>query len=179
MDAKPLVIMLITVFEMANFLVRSVTSQIDGIKVRDEQEEQSKGFWTKEEYMEEYRKILHCLDEQVPEIDNEWKDYVADKSGGEAHINERVIGDDRMTYYIEKYDIYRDYEETEYLGKYYYVIVAEQWEDHRPAWAHFYVSEDFDEVLWFDVTLTGEYAVLYLDEWRNSDFYPALDKESE
>lgn len=147
-------------------------------EVQEEQENQSKEFLTEEEYLEEYGKILQCLDEQVPEIDNEWWDYVADKTGGQAHINTRVVGDDMTTYHIEIFDIYRDYEKTEYLGKYYYVIVAEQWEDHRPAWAHFYVSEDFDEVLWCDIAMgeDSEYPVLYLDEWRNSDYYPKLDR---
>lgn len=147
-------------------------------EVQEEQENQSKGFLTEEEYLEECGKILQCLDEQVPEIDNEWWDYVVDKTGGEAHINTRVVGDDMTTYHIKLFDVYRDYAKTEYLGKYYYVIVAEQWEDHRPAWAHFYVSEDFDEVLWYDyiARLDNEYPVLYLDEWRNSDYYPKLDK---
>ena len=64
------------------------------------------------------------------------------------------------------------------MGKYYYVFVGEQWDDHCPPWAYFYVSEDFDEVLWNDMAAgkDSEYPVLYLDEWRNSDFYPKLDK---
>ena len=133
---------------------------------------------SEEEHVEELRKIMQCLDEQVPEINNEWTDYVADKSEGEAYITASVIGEDMSALHIETFDVYRDYEKTEYLGKYYYIFVGEQWDDHCPPWAYFYVSEDFDEVLWNDIAAgkDSEYPVLYLDEWRNSDFYPKLDK---
>lgn len=119
---------------------------------------------------EEFGKITECLDEQVPEIWNEWADYIEEQSGGEAHLMER------MEYVPD--DVYRDYEETEYLGKYYLVYVGEIWEDHSAIWEYFYVSEDFSEVLWYDIVAgkDSEYPVLYLDEWRNSDFYPKLDK---
>ena len=109
--------------------------------------------------------------EQVPEIGNEWSDYVKDVSEGGAYLYERMAG-------YSPEDVYRDYEKTEYLGKYYLVYVGEMWEDHSVNWEYFYVSENFDEVLWYDhiARLDNEYPVLYLDEWRNSDFYPALGK---
>lgn len=34
-----------------------------------------------------------------------------------------------------------------------------------------------DEVLWYDITMTEEYPVLYLDEWRESDWYPELSMQ--
>ena len=45
-------------------------------------------------------------------------------------------------------------------------------------WAYFYVREDFDEVLWYDHVsiMDSDYCVFYLDEWRNSEWYPKLDK---
>lgn len=117
---------------------------------------------------EEYDKITECLNEQVPEIWNEWADYVADRSENKAYIYESIAGD-----YLPE-DVYRDYEKTEYLGKYYLVYVGESWEDHSVNWAWFYISENFDEVLWYDMIQgrDSEYPVLYLDEWRKSDFYP-------
>lgn len=38
--------------------------------------------------------------------------------------------------------------------------------------------EDFDEVLWYDHVsiMDSDYCVFYLDEWRNSEWYPKLDK---
>ena len=58
------------------------------------------------------------------------------------------------------------------------VYVGEIWEDHSAVWAYFYVSEDFSEVLWYDLAqgMDSEYPLLYLDEWRNSDHYPKLEK---
>lgn len=57
---------------------------------------------------------MQCLSEQVSEIDNEWADYVKDESDGKAHIDADVAN-------FNTYDIYRDYESTEYLGKYYLI----------------------------------------------------------
>lgn len=39
-------------------------------------------------------------------------------------------------------------------------------------------EKNCDEVLWSDNVQgkDSEYPVLYLDEWRNSDYYPKLDK---
>ena len=73
--------------------------------------------------------------------------------------------------------VYRDYQETEYLGEYYLVYVGESHEDHNANWDWFYVSEDFDEVLWYDVVMgeDSEYPVLYLDEWRRSERYRKLE----
>lgn len=119
---------------------------------------------------EEDDRIIQCLVEQVPEIFGEWADYVEEKSGGEAHMMAMVRGDFPD-------DVYRDYEETEYLGEYYSVYVGESLEDHTACWDWFYVSVDFDEVLWYDVVMgeDSEYPVLYLDEWRRSEHYRKLD----
>lgn len=117
-----------------------------------------------------YGKVMQCLREQVPEIDNEWTDYVSDESGGKAYICIRL--DD-----LSLFDVYRDYKKKEYLGKYYLIYVGEQWEDYSTMWAYFYVNENFDEVLWCDVVMgkDSEYPVLYLNEWRTSIFYPQLN----
>ena len=53
-------------------------------------------------------------------------------------------------------------------GRYYFVYVGEQWEDHRVNWDWFLVSENMDEVLWYDIR---EEKYLTLDEWRASDSY--------
>lgn len=118
-----------------------------------------------------FDKTMRYLEEQVPEIFGEWAEYVTDQSEGKAHIFAMPASD------LEPDDVYRDYEGTEYLGKYHLVYVGESWEDHNALWAYFYVSENFDEVLWYDITMTEEYPVLYLDEWRESDWYPELSTE--
>lgn len=126
------------------------------------------GFFMTEE---EFDKVMQCLDEQVPEIFGEWADYVEEKSGGEAHMMAMVGGG----YFPDA--VYRDYQETEYLGEYYSIYVGESHEDHTACWDWFYVSEDLDEVLWHNVAMAveSEYPVLYLDEWRKSDCYRELD----
>ena len=120
---------------------------------------------------EEFDKIMQCLDQQVPEIFGEWADYVEEKSGGEAHMMAMIRGG----HFPDA--VYRDYQETEYLGEYYLVYVGESYEDHTANWDWFYVSEDFDEVLWYDVVMgeDSEYPVLYLDEWRRSERYRKLE----
>ncbi|MDE7200173.1 MAG: hypothetical protein K2O15_15015, partial [Lachnospiraceae bacterium] len=135
---------------------------------QNEQEEQSDMLMSGEEFA----RITNCLDEQVPEIWDEWAYYVEDKTGGEAYLYERMAGE------YSSEDVYRDYEKTEYLGKYYGIYVGEMWEDHSVNWAYFYVSENCDEVLWYDhiARVDNEYPVLYLDEWRNSEFYPKLGR---
>lgn len=152
---------------LAGLLVGYVPSQIADMRIQEEGEEKTPLLSG-----EEYGKITECLDEQVPEIWNEWADYIEEQSGGKAHLMERMAGE-----YVPD-DVYRDYEKTEYLGKYYLVYVGEIWEDHSVNWEYFYISEDFSEVLWYDIVAgkDSEYPVLYLDEWRNSDFYPKLDE---
>lgn len=113
------------------------------------------------------QKISQYLSEQVPELED-WSDYVEKKSGGKAYLYQR--------YDNEEKDVYRNGEGSEYLGKYYSVYVGEMWEDHSVMWSEFYVSENFDEVLWKDtLRLKGSGVDMYsLEEWRNSSFYPQL-----
>lgn len=138
----------------------------------DVQEEQETQETESDMAGEKFTQITQCLDEQVPEIFDEWNDYVVEKSEGRAHMMERMGGE-----YVPE-DVYRDYGKTEYLGKYYCVYVGESWDDHCVNWAYFYVREDFDEVLWYDHVsiMDSDYCVFYLDEWRNSEWYPKLDK---
>ncbi|MBD5550550.1 MAG: hypothetical protein HDQ96_05145 [Lachnospiraceae bacterium] len=115
-------------------------------------------------------KISQCLEEQVPEI-CDWEVFVEKKSENKAYLYERFDGR------IE--DVYKNGEGSEYLGKYYSVYVGEMWEDHSVNWAWFYVSVDFNEVLWKDVLMLkgSEFEVYTLEEWRNSPWYPQLDEE--
>lgn len=115
------------------------------------------------------QKIAHCLWEQVPELED-WSVYVEKESGGKAYLYQ--------SYGNEKEDVYRNGEGSEYLGKYYSVYVSEMWEDHSVMWGVFYVSENFDEVLWKDtLRLKGSDVDMYsLEEWRNSSFYPQLNE---
>lgn len=114
-------------------------------------------------------KIGDCLYEQVPEIDD-WAEYVERRSEGEAYLYSR--------YDSTVIDVYRDGEGSEYLGKYYLVYVGEMWEDHSVVWSYFYVSVNYDEVLWKDNvrTMESEHETYTLEEWRNSPFYHSIDK---
>ncbi|MDE7198259.1 MAG: hypothetical protein K2O15_05180 [Lachnospiraceae bacterium] len=172
MEGKSLTILVIPALLMLILLAGCAPSQTGEVEVLEGQEEQEA---QEQSDMlmsgEEFDRITKCLDEQVPEIWNEWSVYVEDTSEGEAYLYESMAG------YSPK-DVYRDYEKTEYLGKYYLVYVGEIFEDHSVNLAYFYVSENCDEVIWSDNVQgkDSEYPVLYLDEWRNSDFYPKLDK---
>ena len=191
MEEKFLIMLVVFALSISTLLTGCAPSQTGEMEVQEEQEEQEVQEEQEEQEVqeeqeeqevqeeqsnmlmseEEFDRITKCLDEQVPEIGNEWSDYVKDVSEGGAYLYERMAG-------YSPEDVYRDYEKTEYLGKYYLVYVGEMWEDHSVNWEYFYVSENFDEVLWYDhiARLDNEYPVLYLDEWRNSDFYPALGK---
>lgn len=139
--------------------------KIDNGDIEDghyETEKVTQGVNAKEDTVQ---KIAHYLLEQVPELED-WSDYVEKKSGGKAYLYQR--------YDNEVQDVYRNGEGSEYLGKYYSVYVGEMWEDHSVMWSEFYVSENFDEVLWKDtLRLEGSDVDMYsLEEWRNSSFYP-------
>ena len=113
-------------------------------------------------------KISDCLSEQVPEIDD-WAAYVDLKSDGQAYLYQ--------TYDLETEEVYKDWAGSEYLGEYYSVHVSEMWEDHSVSWSTFYVSVNFDKVLWKDMVglADSEFEVYTLEEWRNSSYYPSLD----
>lgn len=114
-------------------------------------------------------KIGECLSEQVPEI-ADWEEYVARKSEGKAFLYQ--------SYNNVEEDVYRDGEGSEYLGKYYLAYVGESWDDHSVMWSCFYVSVNYDEVLWKDAwRLKGsEHETYTLEEWRNSPWYPSTDE---
>lgn len=113
-------------------------------------------------------KISDCLSEQMPEIDD-WAAYVDLKSDGQAYLYQ--------TYDLETEEVYKDGAGSEYLGEYYSVHVSEMWEDHSVSWSTFYVSVNFDKVLWKDMVglADSEFEVYTLEEWRNSSYYPSLD----
>ena len=95
--------------------------------------------------------------------------YVDLKSDGQAYLYQ--------TYDLETEEVYKDGAGSEYLGEYYSVHVSEMWEDHSVSWSTFYVSVNFDKVLWKDMVglADSEFEVYTLEEWRNSSYYPSLD----
>lgn len=52
--------------------------------------------------------------------------------------------------------------------QYFMVYVGEKWDDHQVNWYWFYVSENYDEVLWYEIIDAEIYT---LSEWRNSSKY--------
>lgn len=102
------------------------------------------------------RLVEQLLYTNVPEL-KAYKAWIHEKSRGQAFfIAEAGSG-------LEEICI-----DGTAAGRYYFVYVGEQWEDHRVNWDWFLVSESMDEVLWYDM-IEGKY--LTLDEWRASDSY--------
>lgn len=96
-------------------------------------------------------KIEEYLVAAIPELKN-YEEYIKEESEGEAYLIVEVNPS-----WIEIGE-----------GKYYPVYVGEQWNDHRVNWEWFYVNEQLDEILWYDLTDDEFYL---LEEWRNSKKY--------
>lgn len=103
------------------------------------------------------------LIQEVPELEK-ISVYVEEKSGGKA-----VLIVDSSIYSVKVYK-----NGNELMDNYYIVYVGEQWEDHRANWYYFYVSENIDEVLWYDIV---ECEVYSLEEWRSSSGYKKMIEE--
>ena len=99
----------------------------------------------------------------------DWAAYVDLKNDGQAYLYQ--------SYDLETEEVYKDGAGSEYLGEYYSVHVSEMWEDHSVSLSTFYVSVNFDKVLWKDMVglADSEFEVYTLEEWRNSSYYPSLD----
>lgn len=138
------------------------------LQVRNEGKEAEECTQNAETQEDTIVKISDCLSEQVPEIDD-WAAYVDRKSDGQAYLYQ--------TYDLEVEEVYKNGAGSEYLGEYYSVHVREMWEDHSVSWSTFYVSVNFDKVLWKDMVglADSEFEVYTLEEWRNSLYYPSLD----
>ena len=110
---------------------------------------------------EEIEKFLY---QEVPELDK-YAVYISDQSAGDANLTIRI--DTTPT------DIYKNGENSQYLGKYYAVYVGESKESHSVRWDSFCVSENLDNVIWEDVIRAkdSEFDMYTLDEWRNSSHY--------
>lgn len=108
--------------------------------------------------------IERFFSQEVPELDK-YAEYIYSQSAGEAHLTVRVD--------TNPIDIYKNGENSQYLGKYYAIYVGESWESHDVRWDSFYVSENLDNVLWKDVIRAkdSDFDMYTLDEWRNSAHY--------
>lgn len=99
--------------------------------------------------------IEEYLEASVSELEN-YKRFIECHSNGESHL----IVEARFSL-------------LNIGGKEFYpVYVGEQWEDHRVNWEWFYVSEQMDEILWYDILDDDFYT---LEEWRNSKQYREID----
>ncbi|MDL2302676.1 hypothetical protein LJC58_10065 [Lachnospiraceae bacterium OttesenSCG-928-D06] len=108
--------------------------------------------------------VEHFLYQQVPELDK-YAEYISSQSSGLANLTIRVD-----THLI---DIYKNGENSQYLGKYFAIYIGESKESHNVRWDSFYVSENLDNVLWEDVIRAkdSDFDMYTLDEWRNSAYY--------
>lgn len=105
--------------------------------------------------LDETIKIEEYLETSVPELIN-YKQFIEKQSNGKAHL---IVETDISLLKIEE-------------KKFYPVYVGEQWDDHRVNWEWFYVSEQMDEILWYDLINDEFYS---LEEWRNSKEYRTVD----
>ena len=110
--------------------------------------------------LDKYMEIADFVWDNIPELKN-YAEYVEEKSEGHAVF---VVD--------PNYELKELYVENEFRGNYYYVYTGEVWEDHRVNWDCFLVSEDLDEILWWDIV---EIEYLTLDEWRQSSSYRELE----
>ena len=81
------------------------------------------------------------IEEEIPELAY-YENYISKKSGGKAYLDVYC----NKTNPIELYDNYK-----KFLGYYYPVFVDEKWEAHSVSWECFFVSEDFQEILWREI----------------------------
>lgn len=105
--------------------------------------------------LDETIKIEEYIETSIPEL-IDYKKFVEEQSSGEAHL---IVEIDFLLLKIGE-------------EKFYPVYVGEQWEDHRVNWERFYVSEQMDEILWYNLVDDEFYS---LEEWRNSKEYRTLD----
>ena len=98
------------------------------------------------------------LMDELPELE-EYGKYIYKNSNGKATLTVESS-------YGRLYDLYDD--QKKYLDKYYLIYVGESWKDHRANWDWFYVNQDINEILWYDLV---EGTVYSITEWRNSDKY--------
>ena len=110
--------------------------------------------------LDKYMEIADFVWDNIPELKN-YAEYVEEKSEGHAVF---VVD--------PNYELKELYVDNEFRGNYYYVYTGEVWEEHRVNWDWFLVSEDFDEILWWDIV---EIEYLTLDEWRQSPSYRELE----
>ena len=99
--------------------------------------------------------IEEYLGTSVPEL-IDYKQFIEKQSNGEAYL---IVETDFSLLKIGD-------------RRFYPVYVGEQWDDHRVNWEWFYVSEQMDEILWYDLVDDEYYS---LEEWRNSKEYRTLD----
>ena len=101
--------------------------------------------------LDETIKMEEYLETSVPELTS-YKQFIEEQSSGEAHL---IV---EMNFTLLK------------IGEknFYPIYVGEQWDDHRVNWEWFYVSEQMDEILWYNLADDEFYS---LEEWRNSKEY--------
>lgn len=99
--------------------------------------------------------IEEYLETSVPEL-IDYKQFIEKQSSGKAYL---IVETDFSLLNIGE-------------KKFYPVYIGEQWDDHRVNWEWFYISEQMDEILWYDLVDDEYYS---LEEWRNSKGYRILD----
>lgn len=102
--------------ETANIVEESMANgeNTSWLEKEDKEDSTSNESLRKEKYNKESGDIWKCLVVNVPEILNEWNDHVVNRTDGEAHMTTKLRSDDIDALTIDKYDVYRDDEETEY-----------------------------------------------------------------
>jgi len=128
--------------------------------LRNNSEKQQSAFETDVSFNSSlYPDIENYLIQSVPEL-LEYEKYISENSDGNAHLIIQV--------FHEVENVFMNDSKNECLGKFYFVYVGEQWDDHRVNWDWFYVREDLNDIFWYNLL---EDKVFSLKEWRDSSYY--------
>jgi hypothetical protein len=91
------------------------------------------------------------LRQQIHELDY-YAEHISSQSNGKAFLIAESNGTLHEIFYDGEY------------RRYYMVYVGEQWESHRVNWDWFYVCENYNQVLWYNLLDDDVYS---LSEWRS------------
>ena len=111
----------------------------------------------------DYDRCTACLKEQIPEL-GVWAEYVEQEGGEETKLEVEI-----------DFKFYHIYTDDVYMGSYYPVWA---WQDHNHN-TLFFVSMEYDEVLWGGPEGMRYHRIYTLDEWRTSSEYPDLGRKAE
>lgn len=108
-----------------------------------------------------FSSIEKYVREKIPELTC-YEQYIMQSSDGEAYM------------IIDNFGFLDGFIERKEDENYYLIYIGEKWSNHTANWDYFLVTEDLNQIYFFDMT---ENVVLTLEEWRESDYYRNLESK--